>query len=138
MFFIQEKIKPLFALPRQLELPPPYLGSATASSAKLLSQPNSVEAEENSAFPNLLCSPVELGAPWQPHLFDKKPLGCLSINWPKPQPPSDINSAELSAPCHDGPEPSSAVILQNLDSDQKSFKEINLSWISSAIFGSSG
>lgn len=56
-FYTGEKIKPLFALPRQLELPPPYLGSATASSARLLSQPNTVEAEENSAFPDLLLLP---------------------------------------------------------------------------------
>lgn len=60
--FIQKKIKPLFALPCQLELPPPYLGSATASSARLLSQPNTVEAEKSSAFHNLLLLPCRAGS----------------------------------------------------------------------------
>lgn len=50
-----QKIKPLFALPLQLEFPPPYLGSGTASSARLLSQPNQRRAQH---FPACCCSPV--------------------------------------------------------------------------------
>lgn len=56
-FFLMQKIKALFALPLQLELPPPYLGSGTASSARLLSQPNTAQRRAQH-FPACCCSPV--------------------------------------------------------------------------------
>lgn len=125
-----QKIKPLFALPLQLEFPPPYLGSGTASSARLLSQPNQRRAQH---LPACCCSPVSyICLIKSSGLFINKPPEITAPIWQQLSRTFSTLSRRAWA------NQSCYLPKSWFRQKKKTFKEFILSWISSAIFSPSG